>query len=94
MAELFTGVEAAILEADADAKCAAASALYPDWCAGELSLDASSTIQAIDDPGRPQYPDLVDPRELGRRSVATDAGRILMLHAFAHIEFNAILVWR
>lgn len=42
----------------------------------------------------PERPRLVDPRDLPRRSLATDAGRVAFLHALAHIEFTAIqLAW-
>lgn len=42
----------------------------------------------------PQRPHLVDPRDLARRSLHTDAGRVAFLHAVAHIEFTAIqLAW-
>jgi len=40
--------------------------------------------------GRPQRPRLVSPRELPRRGLGTVAGRVALLHAVAHIEFNAI----
>lgn len=50
-------------------------------------------------PGRPARPRLVDPVDLPRRSPFTPAGRAALLHAVAHIEFNAInlaldAVWR
>jgi uncharacterized ferritin-like protein (DUF455 family) len=50
-------------------------------------------------PGRPDIPELVAPRLLVKRSVHTDIGRAVLLHALAHIEFNAInlaldAVWR
>jgi uncharacterized ferritin-like protein (DUF455 family) len=50
-------------------------------------------------PGRPQQPELVDPRLLKRRSMASSEGRAIMIHALAHIEFNAInlaldAIWR
>lgn len=41
-------------------------------------------------PGRPAEPRLVSPRELEHRAVTTTAGRAALLHALAHIEFNAI----
>lgn len=44
--------------------------------------------------GRPERPALVAPRELPRRSLASVAGRAALIHAVAHIEFNAInLAW-
>lgn len=90
MPELYQQVEAAILTPDAGHKCALTTQLHHDWERGLLSCNAESVILPIDDPGRPQAPELVDPRKLERRSVATEPGRARLLHAFAHIEFNAI----
>ena len=41
-------------------------------------------------PGRPLLPTLVAPLSMPRRSMATVEGRAVLLHALAHIEFNAI----
>ncbi|MEE9395656.1 MAG: ferritin-like domain-containing protein [Methylococcales bacterium] len=40
----------------------------------------------------PEQPVLINPRELPRRTLATQDGRIALLHAIAHIEFTAILL--
>lgn len=50
-------------------------------------------------PGRPTKPDIVDPRQVKQRSMHTVEGRAALLHALAHIEFNAInlaldIIWR
>src|SRR5690606_9941724 len=50
-------------------------------------------------PGRPLNPELVPPAEVPRRAMSTEAGRASLLHALAHIEFNAInlavdIMWR
>jgi uncharacterized ferritin-like protein (DUF455 family) len=90
MAELFQQIEAAILASNADHKCDLTTRLYHDWRQGELNYQPQSVILPFDDPGRPQKPELVHPRKLERRSVANDSGRICLLYAFAHIEFNAI----
>ena len=50
-------------------------------------------------PGRPARPRLVQPKEVPARSAFTLEGRAGLLHAIAHIEFNAInlaldAVWR
>ena len=42
------------------------------------------------EPGRPARPLLVEPRSLERRSTATRKGLAALIHAVAHIEFNAI----
>lgn len=50
-------------------------------------------------PGRPVLPELVSPTALKLRKMSTPEGRAVLLHALAHIEFNAInlaldVVWR
>jgi len=90
MPELFRQIESALLETDPASKCDLTAALYGCWREGELSSFSESPILPIDDAGRPDLPLLVDPRQLAKRSVATESGRIKLLHAFAHIEFNAI----
>ncbi len=50
-------------------------------------------------PGRPARPELVAPAQVRQRSMRTEAGRAALLHALAHIEFNAInlaldAIWR
>jgi uncharacterized ferritin-like protein (DUF455 family) len=44
----------------------------------------------VDQPGRPPRPVLVSPREVEQRKPTTPAGRAVLVHAVAHIEFNAI----
>ncbi len=76
-------------------KAAAVRALPTD-----LALD---TVTALHPPatlpGRPSLPRLVDPAQVPRRTPFTPAGRAALLHAVAHIEFNAInlaldAIWR
>jgi uncharacterized ferritin-like protein (DUF455 family) len=43
-----------------------------------------------DQPGRPDQPELLDPRDVPQRKPGTPEGRIALLHAVAHIELNAI----
>ena len=90
MPELLQQVEAAIFESDVASKCDRVQVLRRDWSAGELDYVVAMKILPIDDPGRPERPLLVDPRKLQRRSIATETGCLRLLHAFAHIEFNAI----
>jgi uncharacterized ferritin-like protein (DUF455 family) len=59
----------------------------------------AAPVAAAAIPGRPARPELVSPRLLGRRSMNTPEGRAMLIHALAHIEFNAInlaldAVWR
>lgn len=45
-------------------------------------------------PSRPERPQLLPPNQMPKRSTGGDAGKVALLHALAHIEFNAIdLAW-
>lgn len=41
-------------------------------------------------PARPAKPELLPPNEVPRRRLGTEAGRIALIHAIAHIELNAV----
>lgn len=60
------------------------------WRSGELLLERTTTPEPIGEPGRPLRPRLVAPRQLHKRSLHTRAGHGALIHAIAHIEFNAI----
>jgi uncharacterized ferritin-like protein (DUF455 family) len=68
--------------------------------ASPLPLDAQIQLQSeLPLPGRPTRPHLVPVLNVPRRSPFTTEGRAALLHAVAHIEFNAInlaldAVWR
>jgi uncharacterized ferritin-like protein (DUF455 family) len=87
-------------EPDPAAKAAGVLALAGAWRAGNVNLDAGASLEApAAIPGRPPLPELVAPTEVPRRSMRTEEGRAAMIHALAHIEFNAInlaldAIWR
>lgn len=59
-----------------------------------LDLDRADPAAALIEPGRPAAPVLVPPRELKQRKLSSAEGRMHLIHAVAHIEFNAInLAW-
>jgi len=41
-------------------------------------------------PARPARPELLNPRDVPKRKPGSEAGRIALLHAVAHIELNAV----
>ena len=82
----FNAVETALLESDPRQKCAQVNALR----AAALAAEARSVIQGIPVPGKPARPLLISPRELPKRGLGSEAGRATLIHAIAHIEFNAI----
>ncbi len=64
------------------------------WRAGELALRVPPGWRPVDEPGRPEHPKLVAPRELPARGLADLQARTALIHAVAHIELNAInLAW-
>ena len=79
----------ALLETDPLSKCQRVESLWAcvsggDWspsCPGEPGLLAC---------GRPGKPELVNPGQLPRRGLGSLEGRQALVHAIAHIEFNAI----
>jgi uncharacterized ferritin-like protein (DUF455 family) len=84
--------------ADPAAKAAQTRALWASCAGGSVDLQTR-----LDEPpalpGRPPRPRLVPHLALTRRSPFTPGGRAALLHAVAHIEFNAInlaldAVWR
>jgi uncharacterized ferritin-like protein (DUF455 family) len=80
-----------LLETDPFTKTEAIAVLANAFAAGDWTVDAGAALQvsgAI--PGRPAQPVLVAPRLVGRRSMITDEGRAMLVHALAHIEFNAV----
>nr|WP_229265064.1 ferritin-like domain-containing protein [Duganella sp. 1224] len=89
-----------LTESDPAVKVAAVNALSNDVEQLIATVDPQMTLVAsMQIPGRPARPQLVSPRLLGRRSMNTPEGRAMLVHALAHIEFNAInlaldAVWR
>lgn len=78
-----------LLENPAD-KVTATESLQKAWLEGKLSSSSLSEVVSLDKPGRPDRPELVDPRAVPRRNLASLKGRLTLVHAIAHIEFNAI----
>lgn len=61
------------------------------WRSDALPLPADWAAVSPDHrPARPERPALVPPGQVPRRRLTGSAGRIALMHAIAHIEFNAI----
>jgi len=87
---LYQHILDALLEKDPQHKCDSAAMIFDRWENRKLVRDTDFPTLALDTPGKPDLPRLVDPRQLSRRTTSSREGRISLLHAFAHIEFNAI----
>ncbi len=74
--------------------------LQKAFLAGEVNLDAETQLAENSNiPGRPALPALVPPKDLKKRSMRSAEGCAALIHALAHIEFNAInlaldAIWR
>ncbi|GIX17013.1 MAG: rhamnosyltransferase [Rhodothalassiaceae bacterium] len=80
---------AVLVAARPEEKVARARALAEDWRGGRLAFAFAAAPPA--DPARPAHPVLLPPGEMPRRRRAGSLKtRIALLHAIAHIEFNAI----
>ncbi|MFI4927201.1 MAG: ferritin-like domain-containing protein [Burkholderiales bacterium] len=78
----------ALCAAEPREKVALARALHEQVAQYTLSPAAPASPPSL--PGRPVLPRLVHPARVPRRSPAKPEGLAALLHAIAHIEFNAI----
>lgn len=92
MKNLYQAAYACLMQTAVPQKLACAAALYADWQAGQLSreTDGNCPVLPLPVPGRPAKPELVDPKAVKQRKLGTIAGQQALVHAVAHIEFNAI----
>ncbi len=80
----------ALHESNPVQKCRLTTALQAELASAEDITTLITDSASINTPGVPDKPELVHPRELSRRGSGTAAGRLALLHAISHIEFNAI----
>ncbi len=76
--------------ADPQEKCAAVATLAGKVKEGSFRWDRDDPLEPATRPGRPVRPELVAPTAVPRRRLGSDEGRAALVHAIAHIEFNAI----
>ena len=95
-ATLFDNLFRIITCCGVEEKCASTLALHVEFNGNTSQAGSKSTIATrttaveIPTPGLPARLQLVAPRQLKRRGVQNQAGRNVLMHAIAHIEFNAI----
>ncbi|MCB1757257.1 MAG: DUF455 family protein, partial [Gammaproteobacteria bacterium] len=76
---------------DPATKVAKTRRFYEDLGEGCLYFSGvTEPVRKIPIPGRPDKPALIDGKQVPRRGLGNAQGRIALLHALAHIEFNAI----
>lgn len=88
--ELFATCRTILLTDAIAMKLALAASLYDASRDGRLIVDRANTAPDVAAPGRPVLPELVPPQTVPRRGLGTPQSSAALLHAIAHIEFNAI----
>lgn len=85
---------------EASAKVAGVVHAASLWHDGFIALDSNAAMKPLQPiPGQPKKPELVPPMQVKKRAMNTSEGRAILIHALAHIEFNAInlaldAIWR
>ncbi|HNA67140.1 MAG TPA: ferritin-like domain-containing protein [Rhodocyclaceae bacterium] len=89
---LYGRAYTALMTVDPAVKAARVAVLVADWQAGRLPAadGRDAPVLAVPDAGRPARPALLPHTDLPRRKPTTPEGHAALLHAIAHIEFNAI----
>jgi len=91
---LFSQAEACLKTCSSSEKIALSYETAKAWQLQRLSLEPILPVLTFEEPGRPEKPELVPPRELNRRKPSTPEGHAALIHSICHIEFNAInLAW-
>ncbi|MBB5190287.1 uncharacterized ferritin-like protein (DUF455 family) [Silvimonas terrae] len=85
MSDFLVAVERALRAFDPAEKVALTRFLT----GAEVPPSAPAAVR-LSAPGRPEKPVLVMPRDVPKRGLGTPEGRAALLHALAHIEFNAV----
>ncbi len=92
--DLQRAARACIDACDPDFKRTLSHDVAQAWRDGRLASRPSREVERIRAPGRPLKPALVSPKALKKRGLGSAEGRACLVHALAHIEFNAInLAW-
>ncbi len=95
MTDLHNAAKRCLDATDPADKLRLTHATWQAFLAGELRPEPTSPQpDPIGPPGRPAKPQLVNARKLPQRGLGSAEGRAALVHAVAHIEFNAInLAW-
>jgi uncharacterized ferritin-like protein (DUF455 family) len=87
---VFAAAERCLAATSIADKLALADALRDGLTEGRFNLDVPADNPSITEAGRPSRPELVAPAKLAQRRLGSVEGQAALIHAVAHIEFNAI----
>lgn len=86
----FETLKSCLAVNDPHEKCSAVLAFAGAVDNQDPLWDPEYPLLAIAAPGRPDRPELIPPARVPRRRLGSAEGRAALVHAIAHIEFNAI----
>ena len=90
----------ALATTDLNKKLNQVKVIYGSFKSHQMTIDSKVDIQhTYHLPGAPLTPQIVPPRLVEKRSTSTEQGKLIFVHALAHIEFSAInlaldIIWR
>ncbi|MEK7990836.1 MAG: ferritin-like domain-containing protein [Thiotrichaceae bacterium] len=94
MNNLFDAAYECIICCQIDEKVEKTQFYVKAWRENQLNINNSSPVLSIPQAGQPDKLQLVAPKFVPKRKLHTAEGLAALLHAVAHIEFNAInLAW-
>lgn len=95
LATIHAAALSVLKESDPERKCLMTVEILAAWKKGFYAVGKDfMPVEPLLQPGRPKKPELISPQKLPRRSPHTRQGQVILMHAIAHIEFNAVnLAW-
>ena len=90
----------ALASTDLNKKLNQVKVIYESFRSHQMTIDSKADIQhTYHLPGAPLTPQIVAPRLVEKRSTSSEQGKLIFVHALAHIEFSAInlaldIIWR
>lgn len=94
MQNLYQQAKNCFLLADPDEKLALTYDVAGAWDSGQLEWKEGELPELLNEPGRPDKPEIVFPRDVKKRKLKSEVGRAALIHALTHIELTAInLAW-
>ena len=94
MNNLYDQAKHCFLTADPAEKVAATYEACSLWDGNKLEWQDGAAPLLLNEPGRLDKPEVVMPRDLGKRKMTKEEGRASLIHSLAHIELTAVnLAW-
>ncbi len=78
--KIFAELLDALMQSAPDAKCDAVEALWRDWQDGTAFDRIGAAPHPVEDAGRPERPELVEPSALRSRRMGSHEGHVAMIH--------------